>query len=213
MKRFLVVLPLFVALACDSGKTEGKKEEGGKAGETANANAGGGGDGGKAPDPAPAKKGPPDAWESWNACGEGTMVEFEMETSGMKMKSIKTLSKKGDPHTLKTETIMTVAGNESKTPGEEPVAKPKAGATDGTCQLCKKPYKDHKDEGKWTDETLKIGGADVKCMKYEPAGKLCDGSDNPGKGTMIWYSNDVPGGMVRMDSATMKMTMTKFEKK
>jgi hypothetical protein len=206
MRRFLVVLPLFVALACDSGKDGGKKEEAAKPGETAK----GGGGGGEA---APAKKSPPDAWESWNACGVGSMVEFEMETSGMKMKTVKTLEAKGDPHKLKTETIMTVSGNESKTPGEEPVPKPKAGATDGNCPLCKKAYKDHKDESKWSDETVKVGGKDVKAMKWEPADKQCDGSANPSKGMAIWYSNDVPGGMVKMDTAQMKMTMTKFEKK
>ncbi|MCE9582362.1 MAG: hypothetical protein K8T20_07705 [Planctomycetes bacterium] len=209
MRRFLIVLPLFVALACDSGKKDSDKDVAAKGGEAAK-----GGDAGKAGTPAaPAKNTPPDAWASWNACGVGTMVEFEMETSGMKIKTVKTLDKKGDPHTLKTETIMTVAGNESKTPGEEPVAKPKDGAADGICPLCKKAYKDHKDESKWSDETLKVGGKDVKAMKWEPAAKQCDGSDNPSKGTSIWYSTEVPGGMVKMETPQMKMTMMKFEKK
>lgn len=206
MARFLLVLPLVVALcACDN------KPSGGTTGTTGTGTTGTGTSGGGDTKPAASKKAPPDPFESWSGCKEGSMVEFEMETSGMKMKQSKTLDKKGaDECVLKTEMVMKVGDNETKTPGEEKVQKPKGG-TDGECPLCHKKFSEHKDEGKWTEESVKVGDKDVKAWKYEIAPKNCKGDDNPK--TTMWYSADVPGGMVKMETAQMKMTLTKFEKK
>jgi len=153
-----------------------------------------------------------DPWTSWNALKEGSSVSFEMETAGMKMTTNKVLDKKGEEeHVLKTEMVMMAGGQEIKTPGEEKVAKPKAGGADGECTLCKKKYSEHKDMGTWSEETLKIGDKELKCAKYETAAKMCSGQDMP-KST-LWYSTEVPGCMVKMETAQMKMTVVKFEAK
>jgi hypothetical protein len=153
-----------------------------------------------------------DPWTSWNALKEGSSVTFEMETAGMKMTTNKVLHKKGEEeHVLKTETIMMAGGQEIKTPAEEKVAKPKGGATDGECALCKKKYSEHKDMGKWSEETLKIGDKEVKCAKYESPAKMCNGQD--ATTSTSWFSSEVPGCLVKMEMAQMKMTLVKFEAK
>jgi len=204
-----MLLTVMAALGLVMAGCDKKTTGGGTGGGTT-----GGGGGGTTP---PVAKGVKyDAYASWGACKEGSSVTFETETAGMKMTVTKTLDKKGDEkHTLKTETVMKVGENETKTPGEEPVPKATAGTGDpaAKCPTCQNPVKDHKDETRWAEEPVKVDGKDVKCWKMQPAEKLCDGKDNPGKDTTMWYSNDVPGQLVKMETAQMKMTLVKFEKK
>jgi len=210
MRRILFILPVCIALACDSGTGTGKTGDGKTGdGKTGDGKTGGGGAA------APANK-PLDPYEIWGKFGVGSMIEVEMEASGMKTKTIKTLDTKGgDEHVLKTEMIMKVGDQEMKTPGEEKVPKPKTGgAADGNCPLCSKAFKDHKDESKWSEETVKVGDKDVKCKVMASADKNCKGEATPDAQKMkIWYSEDVPGGMVKMEMATMKQSVVKFEKK
>jgi hypothetical protein len=77
--------------------------------------------------------------------------------------------------------------------------------------MCRKAFSEHKDEGNWSDETLKIDGKDVKCLVYESAAKMCDGNDMPR--SKMWYSSEVPGGFVRMETDQMTMKLVKFAKK
>ncbi|HZE98354.1 MAG TPA: hypothetical protein VE981_15085 [Planctomycetota bacterium] len=201
---FAVPLAFALALgACDSGSSSKSSSGTPSSGATA---------GGKTEAAPAAAKYKFDNFEAWNAFKEGSMIEVEMDTAGTKMKTVKTIDKKAPEEiTLKTEMIMTVGGNEMKTPGTEPVKKMAAGAVEGNCALCGKPYKDHKDETKWTDETVKVGDKDVKCMVMETPAKNCKGDDMPK--TKMWYSTEVPGHMVKMETAQMKMSVVKFDKK
>jgi hypothetical protein len=206
--RICFVVPLALALAlalaaCDSGSSAGTSTSGA---------AGSSSSGGKTEAPAAAAKYKFDNFEAWNAFKEGSLVEIEMDASGNKMKTVKVIDKKAPEEiTLKTEIIMTVGGNEMKTPGTEPVKKIPAGAVDGTCPLCNKSYKDHKDESKWSEETNKVGDKEVKCQVLESPAKNCKGDDMPK--SKMWYSTEVPGHMVKMETPQMKMTVVKFEKK
>lgn len=154
-----------------------------------------------------------DPWESWSAYKEGTAIEFEMEVSSMKTQMTKTLDKKEkDEITIKVETVVKIGGFESKTPSEEKVRRDgDAGKAATTCPLCNKPIKDHKDEGKWSEEKLKVGDKELLCKKYETPEKMCNG--NPMPKSTIWYCKDVPGCMVKMKTDMMTMTMTKFDAK
>ncbi len=205
MARILVVLSLVAGLvACDN-----KPADGGKG--TTTAGGGGtttGGGGTKTPEPA---KWAPDAWKSWDSCKDGSSVTFDMDASGSKMSIKKTRDKK-DGDTIKLKTSTKMAAMPDPMAGDEDVKKPDGKAVEGECALCKKPYKDHKDESKWSDKTMKVDGKDVKCHVMESAAKTCDGKDNANK-MEIWYSDDVPGQMVMMKSAAVTMTATAFEKK
>ncbi|MBI2898566.1 MAG: hypothetical protein HYY17_00090 [Planctomycetes bacterium] len=154
-----------------------------------------------------------DNWKAWDSFKEGSSVEFEIETSGMKMTMIKTLDKKEKEEiTLKNRTKMKVGDSEIDNTTEEKVKKTEStGGEDVTCPLCEKPAKDHKDTGKWSDEKVKVGEQEVKCKLYESPEKACNGETVPK--TKIWYSSDVPGHMVKMETEQMKMTAVKFEVK
>lgn len=151
-----------------------------------------------------------DAWEGWNAFAPGSSVEFEMDAGGTKMTVLKTLEKKGaERHELKTFTRTKVGDSESKFDGSEAVLKSRP-MEGGDCPLCSKPYASH-DPGKWTEEVLKIGERDVKCMKLESPAKNCKGEATPA--TLVWYSKEVPGWWVRMESPNFKMRATAFDAK
>ncbi|GEM_PF-6526915 len=155
-----------------------------------------------------------DAWEAWNSVGVGSSVSFEIETAGIKMKVVKVLDRKGaDKHTLKTETFMKVGDNETETPGEEPVPKAMTWTLDAkaNCPLCTKPFRDHKDAGRWSDEILRVGGKDLPCKRYDSPAKNCKGDEQ--MTSTIWYCTDVPGHLVKMETAQMKMSLVAFEKK
>jgi hypothetical protein len=151
------------------------------------------------------------AWESWDAFGHGSSVEFEMETAGMKLRQTKKLDRRTEGQiTLATEVILSMGGNEMKTPGEEPVKKDAAGA-EGKCPLCGQPVKGHDDLGTWGAEMLKIDGQDLACTTYETPAMNCAGQATPQ--VRMWYSRDVPGHIVKMTTAQLTMTAVKFEAK
>jgi hypothetical protein len=154
-----------------------------------------------------------DPWGSWNALKEGSSVTLKTEMTGMEMSTTKTLDKKGEEqHVLKTEMIMKMGDNDIKTPGEEQVHKIKTGAgADGVCALCGKKFSEHKDEAKWSKETLKVGDKEVKCDVWESPSKNCKGEAVPDAQKMkIWYSDEIPGQMAKMEGASFKMTVTGF---
>ncbi|MBI2901231.1 MAG: type II secretion system protein GspG [Planctomycetes bacterium] len=155
-----------------------------------------------------------DAWEAWNSFAPGSMVEIEIDTGTVKMLQSKTLDRK-EAATIRLKTMIRIrlGDTTSESPGQEDVAKP--GPHDwppkGDCPLCGKPTKDHKDESKWSKETLKVAGRDIECRVWEPAPKNCRGDDNPKM--KFWYSREVPGWIVKGDSAGFRMVVVRFEKK
>lgn len=151
-----------------------------------------------------------DPWESWNAFQEGSSVEFEFESPGMKFTQSKTISKKEEKViTLKTVTKMERGGTVNESPGEEPVRKPE-GAT-AECPLCGKPTKEHADPGKWSEEKVKVGERELACRVWESPAKMCNDNEMPK--TKIWYSTEVPGHIVRIEATSITMKLTKFEAK
>lgn len=148
-----------------------------------------------------------DPWESWYSFQEGSSVEFEFDSSGTKFTQSKSIVKKEEKViTLKTVTKFDVGGSSHETPGEEPVRK-----MEGTseCPLCGKPPKEHADQGKWTEEKVKIGDRELACRVWESPEKMCNDNEMPK--TKIWYSTEVPGHIVRLEATSITMKVTKFE--
>jgi hypothetical protein len=151
-------------------------------------------------------------WDAWNSFKEGSSVTIDMEASGMKMKTTTTLKKK-EAEVLTVESVTEMSGN--KLPGQErKITKPKEGATDQNCKKCGKPAKDHV---KWTEakEKVKVGDKELECTKIDAKMNDCDGKE---QGTSVsWYSNDVPGGIVKMEAtyggSTTKMACSAFDAK
>lgn len=149
-------------------------------------------------------------WESWNAYREGSSVEFEFEASGMKFTQAKEIKSKAEKRiVLKTVTKLDIGGNLQETAGEENIDRPEGAGAEGNCPLCGKPSKEHKDQGKWSEEKVKVGDKELACRKWESPAKYCNGNDMPR--TMIWYSTEVPGHLVKMEMPSMKMTLLKFD--
>lgn len=151
-----------------------------------------------------------DAWASWAECEIGAEVEFEMETAGMKLTIVKTLSEKGDDrHTLTTIISMVVGGSESKTPGEEPVPMMKGGA-DGICPLCSRNLSEHEHGSKWSVENVKVGDRVLECHVMDSPAKNCRGDRIPK--FRIWYSDEVPGQLVALEMEEVKTKLIRFKK-
>ncbi|MBI2898871.1 MAG: DUF2950 family protein [Planctomycetes bacterium] len=157
-----------------------------------------------------------DPWGSWNQLEVGSFVVIEMVSdyggNKTKMTWTKTLDKKGEEHVLKTEMVMTVGGTETKNPGEERVSKMRDWS-DMECFFCKR-------KGctgnlpKWSKGELTVDGRKIACDVAEMPEKNCRGEANSYK-FRTWYSNDVPGQMVKMESEAgggkTTMVVVKFE--
>ncbi len=145
-----------------------------------------------------------DAFKSWNAFKEGSSVEFEMEVSGSKMTSTKTLdSKKADVIHLKTTLKMAAVADPISS--AEDVTRTVAAAD---CVICGKPTKDHPDLGTWSDGTMTIDGKEMKVLNCQTSGKNCKGEEVPT--FEIRYCLEIPGHFVYMKSDTFLLTCTKF---
>lgn len=148
-----------------------------------------------------------DPWESWNAFKEGSSVEFQIDSPDMKCTQVKTIAKKEEKViTLKTVTKTEMAGRTHETGGEEPVRKTEGSAE---CPSCGRPPKEHADQGKWTEEKVKVGDRDLACRVWESPEKMCNDNEMPK--TKIWYSTEVPGHIVRLEATSITMKVTRFD--
>ena len=158
-----------------------------------------------------------DAWDAWNAFGEGASVTFEMKMKNINMTSTKSIKKKeGKVITLSTESTMLLNGKEYKNPAKEDLVKKPDKPTDPNemkaCTKCSEKHK--KPEIKSSKEKLTINGIELDCVKNEIKAFDCEGNPYESLGTVsMWYSKDVPGWIVKMKTKTMDMTLTQFEKK
>lgn len=154
-----------------------------------------------------------DYWEAWNGFETGSTVEFELEASGMKMKVSKTIDKKEkDEIRVKSETVFKYGDTETKSPTEEKVRRPFGSAGDDVrCPLCGKGVKEHQDLGKWSQGKFKVGERELDVHLYETPAKNCKG--DPLSVSKVWYSPEVPGHVVKLETEQMKMTLLRFEAK
>lgn len=197
--RFLIILQLIAALcASDAWSATVKKDN-----SPVNT------DGAKTDVPPAQTKYKFDQWEAWNAFKEGSMVEYELESSGTKMRERQTIDRKTDDEiTLKIELILN-GDKDSITSVTQSVKKTANIIIKGNCPLCGKPFKDHKDESYWSEEIVKVGDKNLNCQVYESAAKNCRGDDNPK--IKAWYNTDVPGHLVKLESLQSKITLIKFD--
>ncbi|MBI2901258.1 MAG: hypothetical protein HYY17_13830 [Planctomycetes bacterium] len=145
-----------------------------------------------------------DPWSAWSSFGVDSTVVMQMESGGMKVTTTTTLvAKTDDEITLKVETK---AEGMDAMASEQKVKKPEKGDADAKCPLCDKPAKEHKDMGKRSEETLKVGDKELKCTVIESPEKDCKGNAIPGKSKM-WYCKDVPGRLVKMEYEYKEMMM------
>lgn len=154
-------------------------------------------------------------WEAWDSVADGSWVKMEMvsDFGGTKTTMTMTttrLSKKDDVITVETVMVM----NKMKLPGQKrQIKKPKE--SDTAKKECPKCSKEHKSDVKTSKTKVKIGDKELACTLQEFTAYDCDGKEvSSGK---IWYSKDVPGHMVRMETkmaqGTSKMNCLGFEKK
>lgn len=161
----------------------------------------------------PASKEPPfkvDYWAGWNAFEVGAEVELEMDAGGSKLTIQKTLAKKtADEITVKNVTKMKIGDQEYESPYDEPVRKP--ATFDAACPMCGKKSVEHEALGKWSQDRIKVGDQEIDCWVFETGDKDCKGNKITYK-TKVWYSNEVPGQTVRLETESTKMWVTRFKK-
>lgn len=147
-----------------------------------------------------------DPWEAWNAFKEGSSVEYEVVMSETTIVQSKTIAKK-EEKVITLKTVVRAAGSE--VPGEEPVRKPEGATTE--CPLCGEPVKNHADPGKWSDDKVKVGDRELACRRWQSPEKMCNGNEMPK--TTIWYSKEVPGHIVKLETSGYALKVTRFDVK
>ena len=153
-----------------------------------------------------------DEWEAWNSSAVGSSVTFEIELAGRDVKTKRTVTLKSKG----ADSLVLVSQEEGGEPEEEtvekPTEKPKPPDSNPKCTLCGKHAGA---ETRQTKEKLKIAGKEYECVRVDQKTIDCKGNTPFREST--WFSKEVPGWKVRVDTeiAGMKSTVacTAFTKK
>jgi len=158
--------------------------------------------GGGDPDPQKEKPFPPskqgnfvfDSWASWNNFEKGAWVSFEVEeANGRKFLQKKTIQGKGDGVVQGVVELNGVAIDQT-------LAQKPAGESAS-------PSEDSEEaQIEWSRENLKIGDNDLLCEKVVSR----KGTGDEEEISEIWYSQVVPGWVVKMRTPGMIMTCTGY---
>jgi hypothetical protein len=137
--------------------------------------------------PAPPPPPPPsyafDALAAWSSFAEGSHVEVDVERSGLTMRVVKTLAKKSPE-------AVTLRVETRLKIGDTEEAKTSV-----------EEIRPGRDEGPWGDDTVPVDGRAFKCRVRDR------------DGTKTWYCPDVPGHVVRQETAASRIRLVRFETK
>jgi hypothetical protein len=134
-------------------------------------------------------------YKNWSACKAGSWVKFESTTNGMKSSyTNKLLEISADKAVVEMSMPPTKVGDK-----EYPIPPTKR----DIAAKVEKPKDEGKggDKPKEGDESVKVGGKDLKCHFYEAGG------------AKTYFSDEIPGRMAKMVSSTTTMEAVAWEKK
>jgi phosphomevalonate kinase len=134
-------------------------------------------------------------YKMWSGFKAGSSVTMKMvtEASGMKTEMEQTttlLEISGDKAVLETKGKMVVSGNAMDMPAQKrdvPAKVEKVAGGEG-----KAP------EVKESNEEVSVGGKSLKCKKTESTSE----SNGMKTTSMVWMSDEIPGGTAKMESST-----------
>ncbi|MEZ6183973.1 MAG: hypothetical protein R3F62_03065 [Planctomycetota bacterium] len=151
-------------------------------------------------------------FQSWSKFGVGSMVEYKVqsEAAGTKTESTMTVTlveKTDDKVVLETKTTMVVAGNEMTMPAQKRDVPAKLKEQEG--QAGENEAQEGKDE-------VEAAGKTLSCKTTQSVTE----SNGMKTTSKVWTCDDVPGGMVKMESKTegsvssnTEMNLVKLETK
>jgi len=147
-----------------------------------------------------------DAWAAWNSFGVGARVEHEAESVSGRTVVVRTIEKKTEELvTIRVARKVRVEDKDVEQSELEHVSKPRPGDPPPS-EKCMSCGKVHPKDVKESRQKVRVDKQEIDCALLESTVLDCAGK-KIGK-LRRWYSRDVPGWMVKMETTVDDLRTT-----
>ncbi len=147
-----------------------------------------------------------DAWAAWSSFGVGARIEHEAESVSGRTVVVRTIEKKTEELvTIRVVRKVRVEDKDEEKTELETVSKPKPGDLPPAekCMTCNKA---HPKDVKESRQKVRVDKQEIDCVLLESTVLDCAGK-KIGK-LRRWYSKDVPGWMVKLETTVDDLRAT-----